>query len=66
MSLRNANGWIKEIARLQNDITKTQDRLSNASFVDRAPAAVVEQAHKRMEECSAMLAQLKTQYTKLG
>jgi valyl-tRNA synthetase len=56
----------KEIARLQNEIGKTQSKLSNASFVDRAPAAVVEQERKRMEEFSATLAQLQTQRSKLG
>ena len=56
----------KEIARLQNEITKTQGKLSNASFVDRAPAAVVEQERQRMEEFSATLAQLQTQRSKLG
>jgi valyl-tRNA synthetase len=56
----------KEIAHLQNEITKTQGKLSNASFVERAPAAVVEQERKRMEEFSATLVQLQTQRNKLG
>ncbi|MDO8264645.1 MAG: class I tRNA ligase family protein, partial [Gallionella sp.] len=56
----------KEIARLQGEIAKTQSKLSNASFVVRAPAAVVEQERKRMEEFSATLAQLQTQRGKLG
>ena len=56
----------KEIARLQSEITKTQDKLSNASFVDRAPAAVVEQERKRLEEFSTTLAQLQTQSRRLS
>jgi len=56
----------KEIARLQGEVAKTLAKLSNASFVDRAPAAVVEQERKRMEEFSTTLAQLKTQRGKLG
>ena len=56
----------KEIARLQNEISKTQGKLSNASFVDRAPATVVEQERKRMAEFSATLAQLQAQRGKLG
>ena len=56
----------KEILRLQNEISKTQGKLSNASFVDRAPAAVVEQERKRMAEFSATLAQLQAQRGKLS
>ncbi len=56
----------KEINRLQGEIAKTRGKLSNASFVDRAPAAVVEQERQRMEEFSATLAQLQTQRSKLG
>ena len=56
----------KEIARLRGEVAKTQAKLSNASFVDRAPAAVVEQEKKRMEEFGSTLAQLQTQRGKLG
>ena len=56
----------KEIARLQGEIAKAQAKLSNASFVDRAPAAVVEQERKRMEEFGATLGQLQAQRGKLG
>jgi valyl-tRNA synthetase len=56
----------KEIARLQNEINKTQIKLSNPNFVDRAPVAVVEQERKRMEEFGTTLAQLQTQRGKLG
>ncbi|HEU0282471.1 MAG TPA: class I tRNA ligase family protein, partial [Gallionella sp.] len=56
----------KEIARLQGEIAKAQGKLSNASFVDRAPAAVVEQERKRMEDFSATLGQLQAQRGKLN
>jgi valyl-tRNA synthetase len=56
----------KEIARLGNEITKAQAKLSNASFVDRAPAKVVEQERKRMEGFSSTLAQMQAQRNKLG
>ncbi len=56
----------KEIARLQGEVAKAKAKLSNASFVDRAPAAVVEQERKRMEDFSATLAQLQVQRKKLG
>jgi valyl-tRNA synthetase len=56
----------KEIARLQNEISRTQGKLSNASFVDRAPAAVVEQERKRLEEFSTTLVQLQAQSCRLS
>jgi valyl-tRNA synthetase len=56
----------KEIARLQAEVAKTQAKLGNTSFVDRAPAAVVEQERKRMEEFGATLVQLQAQRKKLG
>ncbi|MGB8516690.1 MAG: valine--tRNA ligase, partial [Gallionella sp.] len=56
----------KEIARLTNEISKAQSKLGNESFVARAPAAVIEQEKKRMEEFGATLAQLQVQRNKLG
>jgi valyl-tRNA synthetase len=56
----------KEIARLSNEITKANAKLGNESFVARAPAAVVEQEKKRMEEFGATLVQLQVQRKKLG
>ena len=56
----------KEITRLTNEVAKTEAKLGNASFVDRAPAAVVEQERKRMNDFSATLEQLKTQRAKLA
>jgi valyl-tRNA synthetase len=56
----------KEIARLSNEITKAQAKLGNESFVARAPAAVVEQEKKRLEEFGATLVQLQAQRKKLG
>jgi valyl-tRNA synthetase len=56
----------KEIVRLQSEIQKTLGKLSNSNFVDRAPAAVVEQERKRMAEFSAALAQIQSQRDKLG
>ena len=56
----------KEISRLKNEIGKAQAKLSNASFVDRAPAQVVEQERRRMEDFSTTLAQMQAQKKKLG
>ncbi|MFA6120165.1 MAG: valine--tRNA ligase [Sideroxydans sp.] len=56
----------KEITRLSNEVAKTQAKLGNESFVARAPAAVVEQEKKRMEDFGATLVQLQAQRNKLG
>ncbi len=56
----------KEILRLSGEITKAQAKLGNASFVERAPANVVELERKRMEDFSSTLSQLQAQRQKLG
>ncbi|MCR4304394.1 MAG: valine--tRNA ligase [Gallionella sp.] len=55
----------KEITRLSNEISRAQAKLGNESFVARAPAEVVEQERKRMDDFSATLSQLKIQRGKL-
>ena len=55
----------KEIARLDGEIARAEVKLGNASFVDRAPAAVVEQEKKRLMEFRAKLAELHLQFDRL-
>jgi len=55
----------KEIARLQGEITKASSKLSNESFVARAPAAVVAQEQERVANFSATLAKMQEQLEKL-
>jgi valyl-tRNA synthetase len=56
----------KEIARLGNEIGKARGKLGNASFVDKAPAAVVEQEQKRLADFVATLEKVQAQRTRLG
>ncbi len=56
----------KEIAKLQGEIAKAKGKLDNASFVARAPAAVVEQEKKRLADFSATLEKLQPQLDKLA
>jgi valyl-tRNA synthetase len=55
----------KEIERLTGEIAKAQAKLGNASFVDKAPAKVVEQEKERVAEFSAMVEKLRIQLAKL-
>ena len=56
----------KEINRLEGEIAKAEGKLGNASFVDRAPAKVVEQERARLAGFKATVDQLKPQLAKLG
>ncbi|MFT3757530.1 valine--tRNA ligase [Thauera sp.] len=56
----------KEIARLEGEIAKAEGKLGNASFVDRAPAAVVQQERDRLAGFKATVDKLKPQLVKLG
>ncbi|MDB5793984.1 MAG: valine--tRNA ligase [Noviherbaspirillum sp.] len=55
----------KEIARLENEITKANAKLGNESFVARAPAQVVAQEKERLASFSATLDKLREQFAKL-
>jgi len=56
----------KEIARLEGEVAKAQGKLGNASFVERAPAAVVQQERERLAGFSATLDKLKPQLERLA
>ena len=55
----------KEIARLEGEIGKAQAKLSNESFVARAPAAVVEQERQRLAGFEATLLKVREQMGRL-
>jgi valyl-tRNA synthetase len=48
----------KEIARIEAELQVVEAKLKNKSFVDRAPAAVVEEHRQRLKNLSAQLAKL--------
>lgn len=56
----------KEIARLEGEIAKANGKLGNPSFVERAPAAVVEQEKGRVAQFNKTLAKVRDQRGKLG
>jgi valyl-tRNA synthetase len=49
----------KEIAKLEVELSKVNQKLANASFVDRAPAAVVQEHRQRKTDFTDQLAQLR-------
>jgi valyl-tRNA synthetase len=51
----------KEIARVEGEIAKAEKKLATASFVERAPAAVVAQERTRLAEFTALRDKLKSQ-----
>ncbi|MEO8164739.1 MAG: class I tRNA ligase family protein, partial [Betaproteobacteria bacterium] len=55
----------KEVARLESEIGKARNKLSNAGFVQRAPAAVVAQEQERQKNFEAMAEKLHDQLAKL-
>lgn len=56
----------KELEKMTKEIAKSQAKLGNASFVDRAPAAVVEQERARLAEWESKKAQLEAMLTALS
>ncbi|MBD3892794.1 valine--tRNA ligase [Hydrogenophaga sp.] len=56
----------KEAARLAGEISKARAKLDNPAFVAKAPASVLEQEHKRLNDFSATLAKLHEQQARLG
>ena len=56
----------KEITRLESEIAKAKVKLGNASFVERAPAKVVQQERDRLASFEATLAKLRPQLEKLS
>ncbi len=56
----------KEITRLLGEIGKAETKLSNDSFVARAPAAVVEQERARLADFKQSVERLQAQSSRLG
>jgi valyl-tRNA synthetase len=49
----------KEIAKIENDLLTVEAKLQNSSFLDRAPAAIVEEHRRRRAEFTAQLGKLR-------
>jgi valyl-tRNA synthetase len=55
----------KEIARLRQDVERTAKKLANPSFVDKAPAEVVQKERDKMAQGEAAIADLGAQADKI-
>lgn len=55
----------KELTKLQIDIDKLTQKLSNAGFTDKAPPEVVQKEQKKLLELQQNFAQLSDQYDKI-
>ena len=55
----------KEISRLRQDIERTEKKLSNASFVDKAPEAVVSKEREKLNRGQAAIEDLSAQAAKI-
>jgi valyl-tRNA synthetase len=56
----------KEVSRLEGEIAKARGKLGNEAFVAKAPAAVIEQEEKRLDDFSSTLAKVQAQLQRLG
>ena len=56
----------KEVARLQNEITKANAKLGNEAFVAKAPPVVIAQERQRVADFEATLLKVQEQLKRLG
>jgi valyl-tRNA synthetase len=56
----------KELGRLEHDIAKAKEKLANASFVGRAPPAVVAEERARLQANEATLEKVRSQLDRLS
>jgi len=56
----------KELEKKRGDLQRTENKLGNASFVDKAPAAVVDKEKAKAEDLKAAIRQLEEQLQKIA
>ena len=56
----------KEILRLQGEVQRVGGKLSNAAFVDKAPAEVIEKERAKLAEAEQALGKLAEQHARIS
>ncbi|AUB82358.1 valine--tRNA ligase [Candidatus Thiodictyon syntrophicum] len=56
----------KEIGRLADDVARTQAKLTNPAFVDKAPATVVQKERDKLAEHATAIGNLRTQRERIA
>ena len=55
----------KEILKINNDLPRIKDKLSNPTFVDKAPPAVIDKEKAKLAELCSILGNLEQQHAKI-
>ena len=55
----------RELDRARKELSRSEAKLTNESFIERAPAEIVEKERLRVEESKALIARLEEQRTRL-
>ena len=55
----------KEIQKINNDLPRIKDKLSNPTFVDKAPTAVIDKEKAKLAELCSVLSNLEQQHAKI-
>jgi valyl-tRNA synthetase len=56
----------KEIAKREQEVERTEAKLANSSFVDKAPAEVVEKERAKIADAKSAVASLREQRGKIA
>ena len=56
----------KEIQKVRNDLPRVEGKLNNPSFVDKAPADVLEKERAKLADMQSLLHSLESQHAKIS
>ncbi|MEE9286901.1 MAG: hypothetical protein V3W33_02375, partial [Gammaproteobacteria bacterium] len=59
------NRLSREIAKLQKDLARSEEKLKNNAYLKRAPADIVQKEHRRFNELGAAITKLEAQRARI-